>query len=421
MERGALPDHHLERFGRQGPERRPFLRLEDLARAARRRAVDALVGHLRVPRPQRPAIGLDVDGGVRLPEAALHVPAGPLDLPLLLRTSRRGRVDLETIVAGELAVAPVQRQLVVDTEGGADHRALEVVGHEDGRDAPQGLERPHVEAEPGVDLLVEHQVHEHVPAVAQRHHEDPRAARHAPIRVVDPAGVHEVDLGHLPGGGLHGDRHVLGRGTRLAGQSQAEALHGREAPGVVRIAKAEPVVDGRRLGVLLLPLVLDRLAPALDARGLLRRRTRRMGGFQGSAQRRRLGQIAGIARQEPRPTEGLQHPPDRVPPHPQPPRDLAPAQPHPVQPHHLLQPVHVRPPRCHQAPPGSWMNPGGWLGGPGRTPLAEGAGVAQLGRTGLAFIGRSVTPHSFAGTTLLAGHGRKSPMHCRRACRRMQG
>jgi hypothetical protein len=68
-------------------------------------------------------------------EVVFHVLDAALDLALLLRLIRRRRVDLDAVVARELAVAAVQRGLAIDAERSANHSSLQVVGTDHARSA----------------------------------------------------------------------------------------------------------------------------------------------------------------------------------------------------------------------------------------------------------------------------------------------
>ena len=237
VQRRDLPDDRIPARRREWQQRVTLAFLEELDRLPARCAVPTLRRDLHDPTPQRLAVLIDVDGVVRLEEVAFHVAAVALDLALLLGRARWRRVDLEAEVPGELAVRAVDRRIAVDAEGCAGHRGLQVVRHDDARDAAEELEGVHVQVDPRLDLLVEDELAEHHPAEAQRHHEEPGLAQHAALGVVALAGVDEVDLGNLAGCGLDRNRYVGRLRPRLAIESLAHALHCREAACVLGLVE----------------------------------------------------------------------------------------------------------------------------------------------------------------------------------------
>ena len=87
--------------------------------------------------------------------------------------------------------------LVVDAERGADHRRLQVVRDDHPWDTAEISERANVEIDPRRDGLIEDDVHEEVPAEAQRHQEYPRLAARRRDGIENLADVGEVDLPDL--------------------------------------------------------------------------------------------------------------------------------------------------------------------------------------------------------------------------------
>ena len=142
-------------------------------------------------------------------EVARHVVAAGLDLALVLGGAGAAGGDQEAVVLGALAVAALDDGVV---QNGLDDGRLEVVDDDLPGHAAEVLERPAVAAQPGLDLLVEHQAGELVAAAAEGHDEAPGLAQLAGLRVDLHAGGGEVDLGLLPWRGLQA--HEGGRQDR---------------------------------------------------------------------------------------------------------------------------------------------------------------------------------------------------------------
>jgi len=162
---------------------------------------------------------------------------------------RRG-VDLEAVVPSQLAVAAIELRRPVDREGRADHRCLQVVRHDRLDDAAELRERLHMQCEPRLDLLVEDHAHDHVPAVAQHHHEAPRLAQRLGGGIVELADVPEVDLCDRARSGIDGDRDVLRLDAARLPDRSPEPLDRRVRTEKRGVFEAEPIVDRPRLQAL---------------------------------------------------------------------------------------------------------------------------------------------------------------------------
>src|SRR5262245_35486871 len=95
---------------------------EEIDRSSMRRAVHATVRDLVHPSLQLAPRVVDVGTVAPLEEVPLDVLDARLDLPLLLRRVDRCGVDLDLVVACELAVAAIQARRTVDAEGRAYDR-----------------------------------------------------------------------------------------------------------------------------------------------------------------------------------------------------------------------------------------------------------------------------------------------------------
>lgn len=249
-------------------------------------------------------------------------------------------VRLEAVVAGQLAVAAIEHGLVVDPEGGADDRGLEVVRDEDTGDRAQLLEGLDVQTQPGLDLLVEDDAGHHVARVAQHHHEDVGLAHATGLGIPQLADAAEVDLSDLPGLGVDGDRHIVGVDPLGRSQPRAQALDRRHAAAAVLVLEAEAVIDRRRCRSAVAHL-RDLVRPLGHRRDLLRL------GLEGCVSLHRLpqfghrGQLFGRAREQRRGLQCLAIPALGVGAHLEQAGDLATAVAHPVQPHEFLEAMHV--------------------------------------------------------------------------------
>jgi len=127
-------------------------------------------------------------------------------------------------VLGALAVAALNLGIV---EGGVDDRGAKIIEHDPAWDAAEKLERRAVHAQPRLDGLVEDELGVLVATERERHHEHPRAAHAAGLRIEELAGVPEVDLGFLA------RRHFESHGGAIARgrASTQEPLHRRVAAG----------------------------------------------------------------------------------------------------------------------------------------------------------------------------------------------
>ncbi len=103
-------------------------------------------------------------------EARLDVFHAGFNAALLLRVSRRAGQNTETISGGQLRIGALHLGLVIT---GPRDGALRVVDHHRARHAVEPLEGVAVTGEPGVHLLVAHDLAILVAAPGKRHHEDP--------------------------------------------------------------------------------------------------------------------------------------------------------------------------------------------------------------------------------------------------------
>ena len=248
--------------------------LEHFERTFARRAVDAQPGDVEDP-AREPATEHVRSALVRArrEEVVLHVLHAGLDFALLFRASWRGRRDLEAVVSRQLPVAAIQRRWLARRERCANHRRLQIVGHDDGGHSAEVLEGLHVQQQPGLDLLVEADARELMARVAQHHHEHVRLAKTPFFGVVELADIAEVHLRLLPGLGLQRDRDVFRTHAARATNGAAQSLDRGHAAVELRVLLTEPVVDRLRAR----PLAhqrLDQAAVPLDAAALLRGRAR---------------------------------------------------------------------------------------------------------------------------------------------------
>src|SRR5690606_29424375 len=132
-------------------------------------------------------------------EVALEVAHACFDLALLLGAVRRRRVDLEPEVASELAVAAVENRFGGRIESSSKHGCFEIVGNDDFRDSAEPLECLRVQAQPRLELLVEHDSGELVSRMTEHHDEDVRLTNRLFSRVPELSHRSEVDLRDLPG------------------------------------------------------------------------------------------------------------------------------------------------------------------------------------------------------------------------------
>src|SRR5690606_6037417 len=123
----------------------------------------SLAGDVDQPPLQADARFTDVLRCMGLEVVVLDVAHRRLDLALLLRAAWWSRVDDEAIVSRQFAVAAVERGFIVDAERRTDDGRLEVVGDDRLRHATELFEALDVQAQPGLDLLVEDDAHGHVP------------------------------------------------------------------------------------------------------------------------------------------------------------------------------------------------------------------------------------------------------------------
>jgi hypothetical protein len=191
MDIGGRPGHQLPGPGRQRQERHLLSGQERLERSLTGGAVAALSGdrqrplagrlpHLR-DAPERP-----------VPEEALpRVVHRPLHAGLVLGAGNPGWVDDAAVVAGKLAVGPVDAGVVAV---GAEDAGAEVVRHQPPGCAAEEAERLHVGLQPGAGVFSQHRVEEQVTAMREGHQEGIEPPLPTGVRVVPAAGVEEVDL-----------------------------------------------------------------------------------------------------------------------------------------------------------------------------------------------------------------------------------
>lgn len=178
-------------------------------------------------------------------------------------------------MTGQLAIVAVELAHLLDVEHRADHRGLEVVGHDHLGHPTEGLERLPVQLEPRADRLVEHHPGEQVAAVGQHHDEDPRLALPSGLRVEQSADVAEVDLRLAARRGVHGHRDILGPVAASPLEPLVQPLDRGEAAREVGIVLDEELVDRGGAESLVEP-GLDGVAEVSDRGLLLLRRHRRL-------------------------------------------------------------------------------------------------------------------------------------------------
>ncbi|WP_438017767.1 hypothetical protein [Sorangium sp. So ce315] len=156
-----------------------------------------------------------------------------------------------------------------------DYVARHVIRDRRRRHPTEGAERFLVQPQPCLSLLVEHDLREQMPAVAEHHHEHPRPAQALGLRVPQPPRVPEVDLRDVPGIGLHDEGDVLRPDPLLPLERRDHALDRGAAAAEVALFEPQPVVDRCRLEPFLHHARRDVRSPPLHARLLLRRHLRR--------------------------------------------------------------------------------------------------------------------------------------------------
>jgi hypothetical protein len=91
---------------------------------------------------------------------------------------------------------------------GLEHGRLQVVDDDPSRRTTEPFERVAVAGQPGADLLVEDQLGVLMAAIAERHHEHPRASGAAADRIEQRASTDEIHLRLLARRGVHADDGV---------------------------------------------------------------------------------------------------------------------------------------------------------------------------------------------------------------------
>jgi len=110
--------------------------------------------------------------------------------------------DQKAIVLGQLPVTPLRLHFVKHRP---DDRRLQVVDHQLLRHAAEVLERLFMAAQPGRDLLIEHERRVLVSAVGEGHHEDPRLPDLPRLRVDHLPRRSKIHLSLLPRADLDPD------------------------------------------------------------------------------------------------------------------------------------------------------------------------------------------------------------------------
>ncbi len=126
-----------EPSNRQRRQRRPFHFLEGLLHLLAGGAVDAGVGHLRLPLQQMSILLGETGEGSALQGVALNVAHVALDLALVARGPGSGRQDHRAVVRAKRLDLRIQLRVV---PVGLGHRGLEVVDDQRLRDAAEVME-----------------------------------------------------------------------------------------------------------------------------------------------------------------------------------------------------------------------------------------------------------------------------------------
>gem|GEM_PF-3704545 len=221
---------------RQRAQKR-LLHLETLQRTLLRRAVDTLPGggvapfeHLLIELRQRRGLASPAEVAFDVVDAAL------LDLALVLRRPGAARADQEPVVFSALAVGLLGLRLI---PARANNRGFQVVGHDPLRHATEERKRIPLQPQPGLDLLIEDELGILVPTPRERHHEHPRLARLARLRINHQPCVSEIHLRLLAGRRFHA--HRCFRLARL--QRPHKPVYGRVAAAVFTFQ--QPLVNCR--------------------------------------------------------------------------------------------------------------------------------------------------------------------------------
>jgi len=238
--------HRFVWHARQRQERHLLNLFEERERSLACRAVYALPGCL-----EKPLGGLGVGhrdrvGVGRGQEVAPDVFHAGLN-PALLFWAPNGRgIDFAAVVARQLAVGAVERQLVTVTgaERGAHDSGLEVIRHEGSGRTTEEAEGLRVQRHPGRRLLIVDDPGEHVPAVGQHHDEDPGLAHQARSRVEEPPCESEVELCDIARLSLDRVDDVLGPHATLAGDAPGGTLDRLDAAGERGVLSVQTVPDG---------------------------------------------------------------------------------------------------------------------------------------------------------------------------------
>src|SRR5438093_774328 len=282
---GLLPLGELPGRQRQGEQGRALEPLEELERDLLDGAVDAPAGDLEAPAQQMAiAVGEVPEGAAGQGVAFDVVDPTLLHLAFVLGRARPTGRDEEAIVLGALAIAALDLGIV---QGGVHDGSAEIIEHDPARNAAEELESGAMQPEPGLDSLVEDELGVLVSTAGQRHHEDPRPAHPAALRIEDLAGGAEVHLRLLAGRDFEPQRGAASGW----GEPAQEALDRGVAAGEA-VLFDEELPDGLAFHASLVQGE-HALAPGLDQRLLLsralgRRRRQQAGG------RRRVGQRASF-------------------------------------------------------------------------------------------------------------------------------
>jgi len=150
---------------------------------------------------QRPLAGvINVQERAASQHLLAHNSDLPLDLALVLRLARLGRIDQKVMVFGAVRIRAVGGGIVdVRTE----NAGREVVQDHDLRNTLEEFERPTVAVDPCFGVLLKYKPHESMPGMGQHHDERPRLAHAPPLRVVKLADIPEIDLRLQSRGRLH--------------------------------------------------------------------------------------------------------------------------------------------------------------------------------------------------------------------------